>query len=67
MLDIGTLIKDAREMRGLTRAQLADAAELTQEGLRLIEVGERMPRYDTVVKIMNSMDIYIDFFTKSCN
>jgi transcriptional regulator with XRE-family HTH domain len=56
-LTFGERLRDLREARGLTQADLADRAGLTRVGLGNIERGERVPGWDTVQAICAALGV----------
>ncbi len=51
---IGKLI-EAREAKGLTQAQLAEAAGLTQSAIARLETMKATPQIDTLFKVLTPM------------
>ena len=52
----GKQIKAMRTERGLSQAQLADMADVSEEWVRRIERGEGSPSLDTVEALARSLD-----------
>ena len=48
---LGKRFRAARESRGLTRAALAQAAQLTADAIYKIETGQRFPQLGTTIQI----------------
>lgn len=62
---IGVRIKECRERAGMTQEQLAEASDISTGYLSSIERGERFPRIENLISILNAMkasanDIFID-------
>lgn len=51
----GTLIRAARERRGMSQEDLAEAAELHRTHISLIERGQRTVRIDTVASLARAL------------
>lgn len=53
-----TTLKQARERRGLTQAELAEAAGVDQATVSRLEIGRvSNPSYDTVIKLAHVLQI----------
>ena len=57
--DLGTLIRDLREARGIARSELAEQAGVSISHLEKIEAGQRSPGMGTFIKIMVELDVNI--------
>ena len=57
---VGKRIKAARKERGLTQAQLSNTVGLTQKYLSNVECGNKTPRLDTFVRIVNALQCDAD-------
>jgi len=62
---IGARIKECREKSGLTQEQLAEITDISTGYLSSIERGERFPRVDNLIAILNAIgasanDIFVD-------
>ena len=57
--DLGELIRNLREARGITRSELAEQAEVSISHLEKIEAGQRSPGMGTFVKMMLVLDVNI--------
>ncbi|WP_037571933.1 helix-turn-helix domain-containing protein [Phaeacidiphilus oryzae] len=55
MTDLGRLITQQRHAAGMTQAQLADGAGITQAALSRIENGKTSPRLSTVERIAHAL------------
>ena len=56
----GAHLTTLRESAGLTRAQLAEAAGLSRQMLRYIEVGDQLPSLLTAWKIAVALETTVD-------
>lgn len=54
---LGTRIRDARLIRGMTGRETAEKLGLSPSGYRYIEDGERAPSYDTLCRIVELLQI----------
>jgi transcriptional regulator with XRE-family HTH domain len=52
---LGAAVAELRELRGLTRAEVADRAELRRSHLAAIERGEVDPTFVTLVRIVRAI------------
>ncbi len=57
---IGARIKQARNARGITQAQLAERLNLTPKYISNFETGERLPRLETLIDIANILNYSAD-------
>ena len=57
--DLGELIRNLREARGITRSELAEQAEVSISHLEKIEAGQWSPGMSTFVKMMLVLDVNI--------
>ena len=57
--DLGTLIRDLWEARGIARSELAEQAGVSISHLEKIEAGQRSPGMGTFIKIMVELDVNI--------
>lgn len=57
---LGEQIKDARVRKGYSRKYLADMVGITSPYLAVLEKGEKAPKLDTCVKILNALDLSAD-------
>jgi UDP-N-acetylglucosamine 1-carboxyvinyltransferase len=53
---IGTLIRDARQFRGMTQSQLAEHLGTSQSAINRIEKGQQNLTLDTIARISSSLD-----------
>ena len=56
-VSLGRKIKEARLIKGLTQAQLAELVSLHEKHISRIESGKYMPTLDNIVKIFKTLDI----------
>jgi transcriptional regulator with XRE-family HTH domain len=54
----GATIRRLREERGLTQAQVAEAAELSSTYLGIIERGENVPTLTVILRIATALDLH---------
>ena len=55
--DIGRFIRNKRERKHLTVAELAEFSQLSVTALENIELGDADPKWSTVKRILNSLSI----------
>lgn len=60
----GLKLREIRDARGLTQAELAELAGLTRVGLAQLEIGRRSPSWETVVALADALAISADYFRK---
>ena len=58
-VDMGELIRNLREARGITRSEMAEQAGISVSHLEKIETGLRSPGMSTFVKILLALDVTI--------
>ena len=58
---LGEIIKDAREYKEITRAELADFAFVSEEQIEAIEQNHTIPDFDTALLICYFLDINVDW------
>lgn len=56
-LNLGSQVRAARQARGLTQEQLAEAADISVSYLRGIERGKKTPSLGVVASIADSLDV----------
>lgn len=56
-------VKEHRERLGLTQAQLAHEAGVTEKTVRDIEKGSAVPRLDTARRLARSLGVSVDDLT----
>lgn len=54
---IGDLLRERREELGLTLEQVAGPAGMTASGYWLLEQGDRVPRFDTLLRVLYALGI----------
>ena len=57
--DIGRFIRDKRECKHLTVAELAESSDMSITGLENIELGDADPKWSTLKRIFKSLDINV--------
>lgn len=57
---IGMRIKEVREQRGMTQAELAERAELSSQYLSQVETAKKQVSLKALVHIANALEINID-------
>ena len=58
--ELGELIRELRDARGITRSELAEQAGVSASHLEKIEAGLRGPGMNTFIKIMLVLDVNIN-------
>ena len=58
-MTIGGRIKEARKLRKMTQAQLAEAAEVATGTIQQYELGKREPRYEILIKISRALNLSV--------
>lgn len=53
-------VREHREARGWTQAELAQAAGLSTIGVRQLESGKRNPSLDTIARIADALEVTVD-------
>jgi transcriptional regulator with XRE-family HTH domain len=59
-VDVATLITRSRERARLSQRELAARAQTSAAAVCLYEQGERVPRVDTLARILAAMDITLE-------
>ena len=54
---VGSRIRDIRQQRGLTQAELAQQVNMSLKHISAIECGIRLPSLDTLITIANELQI----------
>ena len=57
--DIGRFIRDKREYKRFTIAKLAEKSDTSVTGLENIELGDADPKWSTLKKIFNALDVNV--------
>lgn len=55
------LLKELREKRGLTQAQLSNSLKISPSAIGMYEQGRREPDHETLSKIADFFDVSIDY------
>ena len=58
---IGTRVREARQKRGMSRADLARAAGLSGGAVSRIESGERSPGAETLARLARALGVELDY------
>ena len=61
---VGQRLRELREAAGLGRKELAEKAGMKEGGVRDIEQGLRMPKFDNVVSLANALGVDCTAFTQ---
>ncbi len=61
-MEMGKLIRQARKNAGLTQAELAQKAEITDVAVRKYESGRISPKLNTLRKIANACGVPLSYF-----
>ncbi|OQB30220.1 MAG: HTH-type transcriptional regulator ImmR [Bacteroidetes bacterium ADurb.Bin174] len=62
--ELGRIIREKREEKGLTQIEVADKAELDRNYIGMVERGERNPSYLSLIKIAKGLNITVDQLIK---
>lgn len=62
MTHIGEIIKSAREAKGITQAQLAEAIDSSVRTVIALEKEKRNPTMETLCRLIHTLDISADHF-----
>ena len=54
---VGSRIRDIRQQRGLTQAELAQQVNMSLKHISAIECGIRLPSLDTLIAVANELQI----------
>jgi XRE family transcriptional regulator, aerobic/anaerobic benzoate catabolism transcriptional regulator len=57
LVALGRAVRQLRERQGLTQAQLAEAAGMSQQRLHALEAGEVDPHFDTLLALADGLGI----------
>lgn len=55
-------LQEARKAKGMSRAQLAEAAQSTEAAVRMWETGRRQPRLPYLIRIAQATDRNVSWF-----
>lgn len=58
----GGRLRELREAKGWTRKELASTAGMSESGIRDLELGSRMPAWDTVLKLAAALGVSCEAF-----
>ena len=61
LIRLGEIIKDAREYKEITRAELAEYAFVSEEQIEEIEENRIVPDFNTALLICHFLDIEVDW------
>lgn len=53
-------VRELRERKGLTQAQLAELAETSQQQIQRVETGRQQPRVDLVARICTALEVPVE-------
>lgn len=67
LFHIGAMVKQAREMRGYSQAQLAELAALRKATITDIENGKTNFEINTLVRIATALNCYLDIMLAPAN
>ena len=56
-METGDLLKRYRKYKGLTQKQLADRVELSEQAIRMYELGKREPNNEVIKRISEALDV----------
>lgn len=51
------LLKEARELRGISKYAVAQRSGLSQQAVGYMEKGSRIPSLETVLRVANALDV----------
>lgn len=60
MIQVGSILKAARESKGITQAALAEATGTVERTIMDIENAKRQPSFENLYKIVNVLDLPSD-------
>ena len=64
-MEIGDNIQKYRKLKGLTQKELAEKSGLATGTIQQYELKKRNPKFETLCKIANAMEIPVDFLIES--
>lgn len=62
--NLGQIIREKRESKGLTQIEVAEKAQLDRNYIGMVERGERNPSYLSLIKIAKGLDMTVDQLIK---
>lgn len=62
--NLGQIIREKREAKGLTQIEVAEKADLDRNYIGMVERGERNPSYLSLIKIAKGLDTTVDQLIK---
>ncbi len=62
--NLGQIIREKREEKGLTQIEVAEKAQLDRNYIGMVERGERNPSYLSLIKIAKGLDMTVDQLIK---
>jgi transcriptional regulator with XRE-family HTH domain len=65
--DLGDIIKEARQLKGLTQEELADRTNINLRTIQRIENGENKPRLNTVRSLAGELGLELNAFKEYLN
>lgn len=60
-MNIGEILKDLRNEKGVPQQTVADYLGISKQGYGLYETGKREPNHDTLIKLCEFFDVTMDF------
>ena len=60
--DIGNRLKEFRNIKGMTQAELAESVNMHEKQISRIETGVHFPTFDNFVKILECLDVELKDF-----
>ena len=57
-------IKELRDQKGISQEELAHRAGLSRTGMGFLETGKRWPRFDTLMKVAQGLNVTVDELLK---
>jgi transcriptional regulator with XRE-family HTH domain len=58
----GVRLRELREAKGWTQAELGERAEMMYQEISRMERGERLPTWETLLKLADALDESLDSF-----
>lgn len=60
--DFGQKLRERREAKGWTQAELAERAEMNYQDISRLERGERAPSWETLLRLADALEEPLDAF-----